>query len=201
MGEDKGFTVHELEQFDRNIEHASNDLRNKALHGRHGAGWLRQEVELRTKWDEHDTRMRLEDRVDHLDAVLARLQQAHDLVEVEIKDLTEVKAGLDKGLTGRHGLIANVNEECLSLCEARQGINNVHDEVEQNLIQVRQTQQNATIVEKIPSGTFFLTYFVCGCVIICYSSLNKTLAELFFLTCWNFFPDVFCICFFDDLLQ
>ncbi|XP_055335376.1 tektin-2-like [Paramacrobiotus metropolitanus] len=133
MLESRGYYPAEREQFDRNIDFASDDLRSKSLHDRFSAGWLRQEVGLRSKWDEHDTRMRLRDRVDHVEAVRARLLEARDLIEKDGQLVTEAKNGLDKGLTGRYDLIMNVNGECRKLCDARQGINNVHDDVEDQL--------------------------------------------------------------------
>lgn len=159
MYEENGFMPHELEQFDRNIEEASDDLRYKGLHERHTAEWLRQETNLRTKWDEHDTRMRLRDRIDHIEAVRARLQECHDLVAQEIKTLTDAKNGLDKGLTGRYDLIMNVNGECRSLCEARQGINNVHDEVEFQLRLVR-----SYFIVKIPCQFFLPPFLLCSTI-------------------------------------
>ena len=137
MTDDHGYHPSELEQFDRNIEHASVDIRNKALHERHGAGWLCQEAKLRTVWDEHDNRMRLQDRVDHVKATKTRLQEMWDLVESESRRLAAEKARLDRGLTGRYDLIMNVNGECETLCLAREGINQVHDEVEKRLRAVR----------------------------------------------------------------
>ena len=136
MTEDHGYLPHELEQFDRNIERASDDLRGKGIHERAAAGWLRQEVNLRTAWDEHDNRMRLKDRLDHVKAIRTRLQEMFDLVQAERTRLQASKDKLDKGLTGRHDLIMNVNGECQTLCDAREGINNVHDEVEERLRQV-----------------------------------------------------------------
>ncbi|OQV21818.1 putative Tektin-2 [Hypsibius exemplaris] len=138
MAQDHGYLPCELEQFNRNMEHASADIRGQALHERHGAEWLRQEAKLRTSWDEHGNRMRLKDRIDHVKALRSRLQEVWDLVDREEKLLGSEKTRLDKGLTGRHDLIMNVSGECEMLSQAREGINNVHDEVEDRLRKERE---------------------------------------------------------------
>ncbi|CAD5111997.1 DgyrCDS1249 [Dimorphilus gyrociliatus] len=104
---------------------ASHDVRQE---GR----FVRNETSNKTKWDQHDNNTRLADRVDNIRKWKDILERTEKELNDEIEELSRSKQIMEDALEAMN-LPEEVNVENLTTREARQGVDVVMDEVEDEL--------------------------------------------------------------------
>ena len=97
--------------------------------------YLRNETDNQTKWDQHSNNVRLSDRVDVIRQWKEILEKTLADIDKEIADLSDAKELTEQALEAKN-LPTDVAIECLTLREARQGIDIVEDEAENQLHKV-----------------------------------------------------------------
>ncbi|MEE6525478.1 hypothetical protein FKM82_025524, partial [Ascaphus truei] len=85
-----------------------------------------------TKWDEHDNRTRLCDRIDEVDKWRKDLDKCLSDVDAEIDALTLIKEDAERALQATN-VPLDVAIECLTLRESRRDIDLVRDPVDAEL--------------------------------------------------------------------
>ncbi|XP_043915885.1 tektin-2 [Protopterus annectens] len=106
--------------------------RNTSHSVRQEARALRNETSCQTKWDEHDNKTRLADRIDDVDKWNESLKRCLSDIDAEIDALTKMKEEAERVLEAKN-LALDVAIECLTLRESRQAIDVVKDPVENEL--------------------------------------------------------------------
>lgn len=104
---------------------ASHQVRQEARN-------LRNETTNQTKWEEHDNRTRLSERIDDVDRWKETLARCLCDVDAEIDNLTQMKEEAERALQAKN-LPLDVAIECLALRDRRQAIDVVKDLVEDEL--------------------------------------------------------------------
>ncbi|KAM4795990.1 tektin-2 [Rhinophrynus dorsalis] len=99
---------------------------------RQEARTLCNETNNQTKWDEHDNRTRLADRIDEVDKWRQVLNKCLSDVDNEIDALTLIKDEAERALQAKN-IPLDVAIECLTLSESRREIDLVKDPVEDEL--------------------------------------------------------------------
>ncbi|XP_075460673.1 tektin-2 [Ascaphus truei] len=99
---------------------------------RQEARTLRNETNNQTKWDEHDNRTRLCDRIDEVDKWRKDLDKCLSDVDAEIDALTLIKEDAERALQATN-VPLDVAIECLTLRESRRDIDLVRDPVDAEL--------------------------------------------------------------------
>ncbi|XP_053123198.1 tektin-2-like isoform X3 [Hemicordylus capensis] len=99
---------------------------------RQEARTLRNETNNQTKWDEHDNRTRLNERIDIVNRCKETLDKYLTDVDTEINALTQMKEAAERALQAKN-LPLDVAIECLTLRESRRAIDVVKDPVEDEL--------------------------------------------------------------------
>ncbi|KAJ6655619.1 hypothetical protein lerEdw1_004971 [Lerista edwardsae] len=93
---------------------------------------LRNETNNQTKWDEHDNRTRLNERIDCVNRWKEALDKCLTDIDTEISALTLMKEAAERALQAKN-LPLDVAIECLTLRESRRGIEVVKDPAEEEL--------------------------------------------------------------------
>ncbi|XP_075378211.1 tektin-2 isoform X2 [Mycteria americana] len=93
---------------------------------------LRNETNNQTKWDEHDNRTRLAERISSVNRWKETLDKCLADIDVEIDALAKVKEAAERALQAKN-LPLDVSIECLTLRESRRAIDVVRDPVEEEL--------------------------------------------------------------------
>ncbi|XP_066495186.1 tektin-2 [Tiliqua scincoides] len=93
---------------------------------------LRNETNNQTKWDEHDNRTRLNERIDCVNRWKEDLDKCLTDIDTEINALTQMKEAAERALQAKN-LPLDVAIECLTLRESRRGIEVVRDPAEEEL--------------------------------------------------------------------
>nr|XP_020664535.1 tektin-2 [Pogona vitticeps]XP_020664536.1 tektin-2 [Pogona vitticeps] len=93
---------------------------------------LRNETNNQTKWDEHDNRTRLNERIDCVNQWKETLDKALTDIDTEINALTQMKEQAERALQAKN-LPLDVAIENLTLRESRRAIDVVRDPVEEEL--------------------------------------------------------------------
>ncbi|XP_020664535.3 tektin-2 [Pogona vitticeps] len=93
---------------------------------------LRNETNNQTKWDEHDNRTRLNERIDCVNRWKETLDKALTDIDTEINALTQMKEQAERALQAKN-LPLDVAIENLTLRESRRAIDVVRDPVEEEL--------------------------------------------------------------------
>ena len=96
---------------------------------RQEARQLRNETDIRTRWDQHDNETRLEERAEMIDKWRLTLEKTLADVNAEIDSLKEAKLDAERALEAKNLPLA-VTTDCLTIRDGRQNIDNVDDEVE-----------------------------------------------------------------------
>ncbi|KAM9320806.1 tektin-2 [Gastrophryne carolinensis] len=99
---------------------------------RQEARTLRNETNNQTKWDEHDNKTRLADRIDDVEKWKLVLDKCLAEVDEEIDALTMMKDEAERALQAKN-VPLDVSIECLTLRESRRDIDLVKDPVEEEL--------------------------------------------------------------------
>ncbi|KAM8997353.1 tektin-2 isoform 1-T1 [Ara ararauna] len=112
---------------------ADAEHRRSASHQvRQEARTLRNETSNQAKWDEHDNRTRLAERIRSVNRWKETLDKCLADVDAEIDALAKVKEAAERALQAKN-LPLEVAIECLTLRESRSAINMVRDPVEEEL--------------------------------------------------------------------
>lgn len=90
---------------------------------------MRNETDIRTRWDQHDNETRLEERAEMIDKWRCTLEKTLADVNAEIDSLKEAKLDAERALEAKNLPLA-VTTDCLTIRDGRQNIDNVDDEVE-----------------------------------------------------------------------
>nr|WQM43607.1 tektin 2 [Eurycea tynerensis] len=106
--------------------------RSAAHQVRQEARALRNETSNQTKWDEHDTRTRLADRIDCIDRWREIVARCLEDLDMEINNLSQMKEDAERALQAKN-LPLDVTIECLAHRDRRQAIDLVKDLVEDEL--------------------------------------------------------------------
>ncbi|KAH0631169.1 hypothetical protein JD844_005354 [Phrynosoma platyrhinos] len=93
---------------------------------------LRNETNNQTKWDEHDNRTRLNERIDCVNRWKETLDKYLTDIDTEINDLTQMKEQAERALQAKN-LPLDVAIENLTLRESRRDIDVVKDPAEDEL--------------------------------------------------------------------
>ncbi|KAM6043982.1 tektin-2 isoform 2-T2 [Theristicus caerulescens] len=93
---------------------------------------LRNETNNQTKWDEHDNRTRLAERISSVNRWKETLDKCLADIDAEIDALAKVKEAAERALQAKN-LPLDVSIECLTLRESRRAIDVVRDPVEEEL--------------------------------------------------------------------
>ncbi|NXI47987.1 TEKT2 protein, partial [Galbula dea] len=93
---------------------------------------LRNETNNQTKWDEHDNRTRLAERISSVNRWKETLDKCLTDIDVEIDALAKVKEAVERALQAKN-LPLEVSIECLTLRESRRAVDVVRDPVEEEL--------------------------------------------------------------------
>ncbi|KAM7083481.1 tektin-2 isoform 2-T3 [Ciconia maguari] len=93
---------------------------------------LRNETNNQTKWDEHDNRTRLAERISSVNRWKETLDKCLADIDAEIDALAKVKEAAECALQAKN-LPLDVSIECLTLRESRRAIDVVRDPVEEEL--------------------------------------------------------------------
>ncbi|NWV65899.1 TEKT2 protein, partial [Malurus elegans] len=94
---------------------------------------LRNETGNQARWDEHNSRTRLNDRVTTIDRWREALARCLTEMDLEIDALTKVKEAAENALQAKN-LWLDVAIECLTFRESRRDIDVVRDPVEEELV-------------------------------------------------------------------
>ncbi|NWV43525.1 TEKT2 protein, partial [Grantiella picta] len=94
---------------------------------------LRNETGNQAKWDEHNTRTRLNDRVTSVDRWREIMARCLTDIDLEIDALSKVKLAAENAIQAKN-LCLDVAIECLTFRESRRDIDVVRDPVEEELI-------------------------------------------------------------------
>ncbi|XP_051494063.1 tektin-2 [Apus apus] len=108
-----------------NTRSASHQVRQEARA-------LRNETNNQAKWDEHDNRTRLADRISSVNRWKETLDKCLADTDAEIEALSKVKEAAERALQAKN-LRLDVSIECLTLRESRRAIDVVRDPVEEEL--------------------------------------------------------------------
>lgn len=108
------------------MQQASHDIRQEAR-------FLRNETDVKTKWDQYDNTTRLADRIDAIRLWKEILEEDKAKLDKEIENLNNAKDETEKRLEALNIPTDSVNE-CLTLRDARTKIDNVEDEPEHQLL-------------------------------------------------------------------
>ncbi|NXG71096.1 TEKT2 protein, partial [Baryphthengus martii] len=93
---------------------------------------LRNETNNQTKWDEHNNRTRLAERISSVNRWKERLDKCLTDIDAEIDALAKVKEAAERALQAKN-LPLDVSIECLTLRESRRSVDVVRDPVEEQL--------------------------------------------------------------------
>ncbi|XP_064897568.1 tektin-2 [Columba livia] len=93
---------------------------------------LRNETNNQAKWDEHDNRTRLAERISSVNRWKETLDKCLTDIDAEIEALAKVKEAAERALQAKN-LSLDVAIECLTLRESRRAIDVVRDHVEEEL--------------------------------------------------------------------
>ncbi|NXU16455.1 TEKT2 protein, partial [Pardalotus punctatus] len=85
------------------------------------------------KWDEHNTRTRLNDRVTSMDRWREIMARCLTDIDLEIDALTKVKLAAENAIQAKN-LCLDVAIECLTFCDSRRDTDVVRDPVEEELL-------------------------------------------------------------------
>ncbi|XP_052574283.1 tektin-2 [Peromyscus californicus insignis] len=94
---------------------------------------LRNETNNQTVWDEHDTKVRLAERICTVNRWKEMLDKCLTDLDAEIDTLTQMKESAEQNLQAKN-LPLDVAIECLTLRESRRDIDVVKDPVEEELL-------------------------------------------------------------------
>ncbi|XP_051028030.1 tektin-2 [Acomys russatus] len=94
---------------------------------------LRNETNNQTVWDEHDNRVRLEERISTVNRWKEMLDKCLTDLDAEIDTLAQMKESAEQNLQAKN-LPLDVAIECLTLRESRRDIDVVKDPVEEELV-------------------------------------------------------------------
>ncbi|NXA82803.1 TEKT2 protein, partial [Thryothorus ludovicianus] len=106
--------------------------RYNSHHVRQGGRALRNETGNQAKWDEHDSRTHLKDRITTVDRWREALARCLTEIDLEIDALTKVKEAAENAIQAKN-LCLDVAIECLTFRESRRDIDVVRDPVEEEL--------------------------------------------------------------------
>ncbi|NXD01450.1 TEKT2 protein, partial [Certhia familiaris] len=94
---------------------------------------LRNETGNQARWDEHNSRTRISDRITVVDRWREALAKCLTDIDLEIDALTKVKEAAENALQAKN-LCLDVAIECLTFRESRRDIDVVRDPVEEELL-------------------------------------------------------------------
>ncbi|XP_015738737.1 tektin-2 [Coturnix japonica] len=126
------FTVPDWDANSRLISADAESQRSASHQLRQEARGLRNETNNQAKWDEHDNRTRLAERIDSLNRWKETLDKCLADTDEEIDALAKVKEAAERALQAKN-LSFDVTMECLTLRESRRSIDVVRDPVEEEL--------------------------------------------------------------------
>ncbi|XP_028936632.1 tektin-2 [Ornithorhynchus anatinus] len=126
------FTVPDWQTSNFLLSSNAERQRDAAYQIRQEARTLRNETNSQTKWDEHDNRTRLEERMESIKRWKEALDKCLAEIDAEIDALSKVKEAAERALQAK-GLPLDVAIECLTLRESRRDIDVVKDSVEDEL--------------------------------------------------------------------
>nr|CAD7593296.1 unnamed protein product [Timema genevievae] len=109
------------------LRQTANTRRGDAFELRHEGRQLRNETNIKTKWDTYHNDTRLADRVVEMSRWKEVLQQCLTAVEGEIAKLADEKAQTERELENLNEAF-NVLAECMTLRDGRQGADLVQDQ-------------------------------------------------------------------------
>ncbi|NWH60788.1 TEKT2 protein, partial [Geococcyx californianus] len=116
-----------------NLISADAEHQHSASHQvRQEARALRNETNNQAKWDEHNNRTRLADRITSVNRWKETLDKCLADIDAEITALTKVKDTAERALQAKN-LSLDVAIECLTFRESRRAIDVVRDNVEEEL--------------------------------------------------------------------
>ncbi|KAM9369661.1 tektin-2 [Phaethornis superciliosus] len=126
------FSVPDWHTNSRFISADAERQRSASHQVRQEARALRNETNNQAKWDEHDNRTRLSDRITSVNRWKETLDKCLADVEAEMDALGKVKEAAERALQAKN-LALDVSIECLTLRESRRAIDVVQDPVEEEL--------------------------------------------------------------------
>ncbi|NWW04670.1 TEKT2 protein, partial [Oreocharis arfaki] len=127
------FTVPDWQNNSLLISADAEQQRYNSHHIRQEGRALRNETGNQAKWDEHNTRTRLNDRITSVDRWREALARCLTDIDLEIDALTKVKEAAENALQAKN-LCLDVAIECLTFRESRRDIDVVRDPVEEELL-------------------------------------------------------------------
>lgn len=107
-------------------------LRDSSHRIRQEGRWLRNESDNHTRWTQHDSDTRMEERLDDVTTWRKSLEKCLEDTDEEIRRLEEEKERCERALEAKK-VPLDISLECLMLREQRIGIDLVRDPVEANL--------------------------------------------------------------------
>lgn len=107
-------------------------LRDSSHRIRQEGRWLRNESDNHTRWTQHDSDTRMEERLDDVSTWRKSLEKCLSDTDEEIRRLEQEKGRCERALEAKK-VPLDVSLECLMLREQRIGIDLVRDPVEANL--------------------------------------------------------------------
>ena len=111
-------------------------LRDSSHRIRQEGRWLRNESDNHTRWTQHDSDTRMEERIDDVNTWRKSLEKCLSDTDEEIRRLEQEKERCERALAAKK-VPLDISLECLMLREQRIGIDLVRDPVEANLGKVR----------------------------------------------------------------
>ncbi|XP_032817462.2 tektin-2-like [Petromyzon marinus] len=126
------FTVGEWHDSGERVSSGAQSRRDVSRSVRQEARHLRDQSNNQTKWDQHDSNTRLEERMSSVQRWVERLQHTLDDTDAEINALAKTKDDAERALQAK-AVPLQVATECLFLRDARRGVDLVHDPVEDEL--------------------------------------------------------------------
>lgn len=106
--------------------------RNASFQIRQEGRFLRNETDVKTKWDQYDNTTRLADRVDAIRHWKEMLEETLADLDREIEKLSPQKDEVENCLEAKN-MPTDVANECLTIRDSRRGIDNVEDAPEHEL--------------------------------------------------------------------
>ena len=111
-------------------------LRDSSHRIRQEGRWLRNESDNHTRWTQHDSDTRMEERIDDVNTWKKALEKCLKDTDEEIRCLEREKERCERALEAKK-VPLDIALECLMLREQRMGIDLVRDPVEANLGKVK----------------------------------------------------------------
>lgn len=140
-------------------------LRDSSHRIRQEGRWLRNESDNHTRWTQHDSDTRMEERIDDVNTWKKALDKCLSDTDEEIRCLEREKERCERALEAKK-VPLDIALECLMLREQRIGVDLVRDPVEANLGKVRSklitklvlTNWGILILKRIRTANFVLNW-------------------------------------------